>query len=163
MATHSSEHPADRHIREGKAFMENGYQDSLGGFGVPGHSLSHHVITVSDGLRSAKPEQDDALAYFGRCRCEEVFCLPDHFQSWLSRAIRLARNTYIASSGGEKMTLAHPDIGVFHSPPLEFNIACLKCGDTLAVVLQGLWSTKPPGVAVTMSVSTPLKTIVYRS
>jgi len=143
--------------------MANGYQPTIGGFGVPGHFPSHHVLTESDGLKSALPERGDALGDSGICRCGEVFCLPPHLQLWLSKAIRLARSTYIASLAGGRVTLTNREMGIYRSPPLEFNIACMKCGDTLAVVLQGLWSIKPPGAAVSISVSTPQKTIVYTS
>jgi len=141
--------------------MAHGYQDSIGGFGVPGHFLSQHALTESDGLKSARPEQDNSLGDFGRCRCGEVFCLPDHLQSWLSKVIRLARSTYIRSS--VIPADRRPYEGVCHSPPLEFNITCQKCGSTLAGVLQGSYFTNDPVVAVTISLSMPRKTIHYTS
>jgi len=143
---------------------ETGFQTSLGNSGVPGrfHSQpNHHVLTVSDGLRLARPAQLNSLGDSGTCRCGVAFYLGDHLQLWLSKAIRAAVNTYIASWVGHGT--AKPDGGVFHSQPLECNITCQKCGSTLAVVLQGSYSMSPPAAAVTISLSTPQKTIHYPS
>jgi len=141
-----------------------GFQNTLGGSGVPGrfHSLQdHHVLTVSDGLRLARAAPQNSLGDSGTCPCGTAFYLGDHLQSWLSKAIRAAVNTYIASWVGPETS--KPASGVFHSQPLECNITCQKCGSTLAVVLQGSYSMSPPAAAVTISLSTPQKTILYPS
>lgn len=140
--------------------MAIGYQVSLGGFGVRGR-FQYHKLTESDGLRLAPPEPGDALGHFGRCACGEVFYLGDRLQSWLSKAIKAARSTFTRSSaiGPDRS----PYVGACHSQPLEFNLACEKCGTTLAVVLQGSYFTNDPVVAVTISLSMPPRTIHYTS
>jgi len=135
-----------------------------GNSGVHGRFLYHgdQVIEVSDGLRLARPMPGDSLGDCGTCLCGRVFCLPPHFQLWLSKAIAAAASTSIVSLAGPKTAV--PGVpGMYHSPPLEFSITCMKCGTGLAVVLQGSYGTAQPVAAVTISVSTRRKMIVSSS